>query len=751
MKGMLTMRLDEILEIYFDESKRNCPYNSIEEYEKDRIRFLDILLSIACSMSHESNDKEQCVEIENSHLRGIPITGGEVIAALMQQASGYVENIPYAEIKEILLEAEDYIEQRVSVSTIVIPVRKLADKLGLSEWERFLILLAGANFLDAKYELIFAFLQGDVRMKLPSLRLAYSLYGLFHEMERVELGRTAEGKGKLFEIVLKSQELYDNIKLGQTYTLRQRIYGWLMGDEELYNGLKGKAVRFSYKEELEPIRIREQDCWKVGRLMGILLEQEKGQSQVLNLYGQHGNGRRFLVKHAAKALGKSVLFVDVSEIISGYANTANGITIEETLNMLSTECILEDLVLCFFCHEYEKADEEKEELSVSLLSQFVRQCGKKFSSFVWISEEKAEYLLRQEFQYIGYEVKDLEIKERYELWMRFSEEYPVSDKVDFRLISNQFLFTIRGIQDALWNADLHRRCEGREKIEKEDIRMAIKQQSWNQLGHCVQSVPALYTWDDLVLPEEPSRQLKLLCDQVKYKNIVGEEWGFYEKTAYGRGVCALFSGAPGTGKTMAVQVIANELGLNLYRVDLSQLISKYIGETEKNISKVFARAKGINALLFFDEADSLFAKRLDVRDSMDRSANAQTGHLLQEIENYDGITILATNLAMNLDDAFKRRIKFMVKFSFPTEEVRLKLWKSIMPAKVPCAEEIAFEFYAKKFELSGSSIKEILTSAAYFAAAESRSLTNQDVIEAIKMNYSKYGKTLSNDEFEYLL
>lgn len=748
---MLIVRLDEILEIYFDESKRNVPYDSVEEYEKDSVRFLDILLSIACSMCHEVQDNEQCLEIENAHLRGVPITGQEVIAALMQHASGYVEDIPYEEIKQVLLEAKDYIEQRVNISAIRIPVRKLADKLGLSEWEQFLILLAGANFLDAKYELIFAFLQRDTRMKLPSLRLASSLYGLFQETKRSELVRTAEGKGILFEIVLKPQELYDNIKLGQTYTLRQRIYGWLGGDKELYSGLKGKAVRFDYEEELEPIQVREQDFQKVKQLMHILLEQKKGQIQVFHLYGQYGNGRRFLVKHAAKALKKSVLFVDVSEIIGNHANVADTITMEETWNMLFTECVLEDLIICFFYQEHKKADAEKEEISASLLSQFVKQCGKRFPLFLWISEEKAEYLLGQEFRYIGYEIKNLEIKERYELWEGFSESYPVSNEIDFRLISNQFLFTIREIQDTLWNADLHRRCEGREKIEKEDIRMAIRQQSWNQLGHCAQSVPALYTWDDLVLPEESNRQLKLLCDQVKYKNVVGEEWGFYEKTAYGRGVCALFSGAPGTGKTMAVQVIANELGLNLYRVDLSQLISKYVGETEKNISKVFARARGINALLFFDEADSLFTKRLDIRDSMDRSANAQTGHLLQEIENYDGITILATNLAMNLDDAFKRRIKFIVKFSFPTEEVRLKLWKSIMPAKVPCAEEIAFEFYAKKFELSGSSIKEILTSAAYFAAAESRKLTNQDVIEAIKMNYSKYGKTLSKDEFEYLL
>lgn len=147
----------------------------------------------------------------------------------------------------------------------------------------------------------------------------------------------------------------------------------------------------------------------------------------------------------------------------------------------------------------------------------------------------------------------------------------------------------------------------------------------------------------------------------------------------------------------------------------------------------------------------MFAKRTEVHDSLDRSANAQTAHLLQQIENYDGIAILATNLAMNIDDAFKRRFKFMVKFSFPSEVERLKLWKTILPVNAPCEENLELEFFAKKFELSGSSIKEILTNAAFLAAAEQRKLSNEDIIEAIKLNFMKYGKTLSQDEFEYLV
>lgn len=202
---------------------------------------------------------------------------------------------------------------------------------------------------------------------------------------------------------------------------------------------------------------------------------------------------------------------------------------------------------------------------------------------------------------------------------------------------------------------------------------------------------------------------------------------------------------------MAVQVMANELGLDLYRVDLSQMVSKYIGETEKNISELFKKAKNLNALLFFDEADSLFAKRLEVKDAHDRNANAETAHLLQKLEDYEGIAILATNYVNNIDDAFKRRIKFMVNFSFPTPEVRLELWHTILPKQVPFEEEIDFEYYAEHFELSGSSIKEVLTNASFIAASQGEKLANRHIIEAIKLNFAKYGKVLTDNDFGYLV
>ena len=224
------------------------------------------------------------------------------------------------------------------------------------------------------------------------------------------------------------------------------------------------------------------------------------------------------------------------------------------------------------------------------------------------------------------------------------------------------------------------------------------------------------------------------------------KWGFKTKMPYGKGICAMFYGSPGTGKTMAVQVIANELGMDLYRIDISQMLSKYIGETEKNITNLFKKAKNLNALLFFDEADALFAKRSEVKDAHDRNANTETSHLLQKLEEYDGISILATNYSNNIDDAFKRRIKFIVQFSFPTPEIRYKLWTSILPKKAKVRENIDFKFFANQFELSGSNIKEILLNAAYIAASKQNPISNVHIIEAIKYHFIKQGKLLLKED-----
>ncbi|HJA49138.1 MAG TPA: ATP-binding protein [Candidatus Agathobaculum intestinipullorum] len=234
---------------------------------------------------------------------------------------------------------------------------------------------------------------------------------------------------------------------------------------------------------------------------------------------------------------------------------------------------------------------------------------------------------------------------------------------------------------------------------------------------------------------------------MRLRRCVEEDWGFRRKVTYGRGVSVLLHGPPGTGKTMAAQVLANDIGMELYRVDLSQVVDKYIGETEKNLARIFDSAQKSNVILFFDEADALFSKRTEVTSSNDRHANAETAYILQRIETYDGMTILATNLSNNFDPAFMRRITYTVRFEMPDEAMRLRLWQKNLPPAAPRAEGLDLAFFAKTFALSGSAIKQILLNAAYMAAMEEKPISARHLVRAVKYDAIKSGRICEREQF----
>jgi SpoVK/Ycf46/Vps4 family AAA+-type ATPase len=211
-------------------------------------------------------------------------------------------------------------------------------------------------------------------------------------------------------------------------------------------------------------------------------------------------------------------------------------------------------------------------------------------------------------------------------------------------------------------------------------------------------------------------------------------------------VTILFSGPPGTGKTMGAEVIAGDLKLDLYKIDLSTLVSKYIGETEKNLERIFSEAESSNAILFFDEADSLFGKRSEVRDSHDRYANLEISYLLQRMEAYDGVTILATNLRANLDEAFTRRLHFAVNFPFPDEAYRRIIWQTLFPKTVPCDPHVDLDLMAYRFKLAGGNIRNIIVNAAYLAAADGQVVTMEHLLHSTARELQKMGKIVKNED-----
>jgi SpoVK/Ycf46/Vps4 family AAA+-type ATPase len=218
------------------------------------------------------------------------------------------------------------------------------------------------------------------------------------------------------------------------------------------------------------------------------------------------------------------------------------------------------------------------------------------------------------------------------------------------------------------------------------------------------------------------------------------------KYRYGKGTPVLFAGPPGTGKTMAAHVLSNMLNIPLYKVDLSQVADKYIGETEKHLSKIFDYADENETLLFFDEADSLFGKRSEVKDSKDRYANMEISYILQRIEQFDGIAILATNLRENMDSAFIRRMKYIVDFIMPNKEMRYQIWKNAFSNQVP-TKDVDFEYLAEQFELSGGNIKNIVLTATFMAAGKNTPVNMGCLLEAVENEYSKYNKKMTIKDY----
>jgi len=256
-------------------------------------------------------------------------------------------------------------------------------------------------------------------------------------------------------------------------------------------------------------------------------------------------------------------------------------------------------------------------------------------------------------------------------------------------------------------------------------------------------------WDDLVLSPGRKRRLQDLVLRYRNAHVVYDEWGF--NAAPSRGLVALFSGPSGTGKTLAAEVVAGELGLDLYRLDLSSVVSKYIGETEKNLDELFDAADMGNTVLFFDEADSLFGKRTEVSDAHDRHANVETSYLLQRLERYDGIVVLATNYEKNIDEAFLRRVHVRVDFPLPGEPEREQLWRRNLATGAPVSADVDVEWLVRRFDISGASIRNIVVDAAFMAAGEGTEISMAHLVQGAARELQKVGRMVSKDKFgEYL-
>ncbi len=487
------------------------------------------------------------------------------------------------------------------------------------------------------------------------------------------------------------------------------------------------------------------------QILGLFHEAAQAEGSItasgcfVRLKGGIYSGKKSLLSKVAQQLGRKLLVIRLDAL-----NTAGGDLFDTVLTELRTECYLErPIVYVEDSSESGKAADARMNARMrELLRELLKENEMVFGS---MSEEDARHM---EIPFADIPIgEDISLKKA--VWQGVLGEYPHArlDKADH--LASKYSLNAGMIRRVMEQAELYRQMEGAEHIEKGHLEQAVFSSGSINFEGLASRVPAVFGWNDIELKEPVRRTLELVMKRVNLKYQVGERCGLNKKLAYGKGVTVLFYGKPGTGKTMCAQVLAKELGMELYRVDISQLVSKYIGETEKNLGKVFDEAKKGNIILFFDEADSIFSQRTEISGTNDKHANAEVSFLLQKMEEYPGVAILATNLMKNFDPAVMRRLTYSINFELPDKETILKLWQTILPEHVKIDPSIDLEFFADNLELSGSNIKSILYNAAYMAASEDTDeivITPAELIPAIQMEYEKIGEFLNRSSLgQYMI
>lgn len=473
--------------------------------------------------------------------------------------------------------------------------------------------------------------------------------------------------------------------------------------------------------------------------------QDRGRGVAFLLTGPKGVGKKRQVIHFCRSLHQAVLFVDIRKILT------SGALSPDLQAELGRESVIRQSVLCFTGLDTLLAEgPEGETYALSILSQALT-----LSNLVFATGQ-GDFTLTDDYfadSLVPIKLPPPDAARRRDLWRILAAPYSLAPEVRLENLADKFMLTPGQIKGALAQSETLTLWQGGKSLGEAALYESCYAQLKHELaGSKARKVPAVFTWEDLILPPASKNLLRTACDQVRYQQVVYQEWGFGAKLPYGRGLSLLFSGPPGTGKTMGAQVVAGELQLELYKVDLAGVVSKYIGETEKNLREIFREGAKSQAVLFFDEADVLFNKRTEVKEANDRYSNMEAAFMLQEIEEYDGVCVLATNYIQNIDEAFKRRLKFIIEFPFPSQEYRLKLWQTVLPVAVPREEELDWDFLAERFELSGSNIKNIAVNAAFAAAARGKAVGMAELLLSLRQELAKSGKILYPEEFgEYYM
>jgi len=499
------------------------------------------------------------------------------------------------------------------------------------------------------------------------------------------------------------------------WSLSSRVVALLLGADVVDAGLEGVLVRPAPADPAGELAVDP-------RALAALRTALSNKRAVVVVAGTPGSGRRASLMKAAREAGIDTLAVEGSRL------GADLVTLRRQLRSIALECRLRGLVPVFVDLDALVGDKnERVDMLTSEMATLV-------DGLVLATSVTQRVAAGWGRPTIVIEMGQPTSAQRASLWHASLGQ---GTEEDARLLAERYPLAPALIVRA---SEAAKARAGGRPLEPEDLYAGIRSVLDDRLGQFAKRVTATQSWDDLVLAPEQLDTIAELMARVRGRSKVYEQWGFAAKLGKGLGVSALFSGPPGTGKTMVAALIARDLGLELYQVDLGKVVSKFIGETEKNLGALFDAAEAGHAILLFDEADALFGKRTDVKSSNDRYANLETNYLLQRLESFTGICLLTTNYDRHLDPAFQRRLSLHLRFELPDLEERAQLWRATLPEAAPLAEDVDFGALARRFAMSGGYIRNAALRAAFLAADEDLEITAAHLERAARVEYEGLGK-----------
>jgi hypothetical protein len=675
---------------------------------------------------------------ENHPFHGLVITHAEIDGLLGRtggRTSSYEEGSLWQQVEPRIVAT-----RRTSVP---LPLEIVRERFRLSAFETECLLMCYAAEIDSRYQKVFGYLNDDVTRKYPTAQLLLSALcpaDTVGSRRRLLLPSAPLLRGGLLNAV---DDGGAPSPFGRCLRVEPAIVQFLLED-------------FQVDSDLQPVWLDREfpliadELWTGGEDVSIEeilrshfeMPSATRDRLVVALAGRWGSGRSHAAAASCARLGLGLLTIDCRRVLRQRQPDA-------LIAKAFRDSLLHGAPL-LLAHFEAVLDDREHGPEVRLaLERNIEDHG----WIVFLSVERENSLhgwfARHRLSEISF--RQLSRAERHERWMHLltsrarlapAAAGPIADALSakFRLTAGQAALVFQraaqsptgGAPQDGWSTWLHRHAA---------------QISAPRLGELAQKLTPLYRWHHLVLPAHQIEQVRFIASHVQHRRKVMEEWRFETLRSRGKGLAVLFSGPPGTGKTMAAEVVANELQMDLYQIDLAGVVSKYIGETEKNLARIFHEAEHSDAILFFDEADALFGKRSEVKDAHDRYANIEINYLLQRIESYEGLAILATNLRQHLDDAFLRRIQIVVEFPMPSVEHRLLIWRQSFPPQAPLSSDVDFQFLAQTFDFSGGNVANVSLSAALLAAEHGGPIAMEHIIRATRRELEKVGKRSVREEF----